>query len=124
MEGKIAASSTDEFIKNAKEHNGFKIITAELNNVAPNIARNMCDVIKDKEPNAVIVFALINEGKLTFLSSCGKSAVSGGAHAGNIVKAVATKAGGNGGGKPDSAMAGGKELDKAGEALQEVFNIL
>ena len=124
LEGKIAASSTDKFIKNAKDHNGFKVITAELNNVAPNIARNMCDVIKEKEQNAVIVFALKNDGKLTFLASCGKTAVANGAHAGNIVKAVATVAGGNGGGKPDSAMAGGKDLDKAAIALEETFKVL
>ena len=124
LEGKIAASSTDEFIKNAKDHSGFKVITAELNNVAPNIARNMCDVIKEKEQNAVIVFALKNDGKLTFLASCGKTAVANGAHAGNIVKAVATVAGGNGGGKPDSAMAGGKDLDKAAIALEETFKVL
>ena len=124
LEGKIAANSTDEFIKNAKDHNGFKVITAELSNVAPNIARNICDVIKDKEQNAVIVFALNNDGKLTFLASCGKSAVSNGAHAGNIVRAVATVAGGNGGGKPDSAMAGGKDIEKAVEALQETFKVL
>ncbi len=124
LEGKIAANSTDDFIKNAKDHNGFKVIIAELNNVAPNIARNMCDVIKEKEQDAVIVFALKNDEKLTFLASCGKEAVKNGAHAGNIVKAVATVTGGNGGGKPDSAMAGGKDASKTADALKEVLNVL
>ena len=124
LEAKLAAGNIDELIKGGKEHKDYLVITAELNNIAPNIARNMTDSIKAKVDNAVIVFALKNEGKLTFLAAMGEKAVKSGAHAGNIVREVAKIAGGNGGGKPDSAMAGGKDLSKVAEALNVVLNIL
>ena len=57
-------------------------------------------------------------------SSCGKQAVKKGAHAGNLVRAVAKIAGGSGGGRPDSAMAGAKDLTKLDEALEAVSSIV
>ena len=54
---------------------------------------------------------------LLLSAACGKEAVAKGAHAGNLVKAAAVIAGGNGGGRPDSAMAGGKDSSKIEEAL-------
>ena len=59
-----------------------------------------------------------------FAAACGKDALSKGAHAGNIVKQVAIIAGGNGGGRPDTAMAGGKDKQKVEEALSAVQNII
>ena len=124
LEAKLAANSVDEYLKNAAIIKDFVVITAELSNVEPNIARNMCDVIKEKNENSVIIFALKNNGKLTFLASCGKQAVKNGASAGNIVREVAKITGGNGGGKPETAMAGGKDVSKIQEALDLVLTIL
>jgi len=66
----------------------------------------------------------VANGKLTFSACCGKTAVSRGAHAGNILKQVSQICGGGGGGRPDSASSGGKDLTKLDEALGRVPDIL
>jgi alanyl-tRNA synthetase len=77
----------------------------------------MGDMLRDKEPNVVAVLASINGDKLTFLAVCGKNAIAKGVKAGDLVKLVCTACGGSGGGKPDSAMGGGKDVTKADNAL-------
>lgn len=124
LEQKMALSSTDKFLNEAKAIGDFVVVTDVFDNMDVNAARNVCDGIKEKQPFAVIVFAVKRDGKLTFIASCGKSAVERGANAGAIVKSVAAVAGGNGGGKADSAMAGGKDLSKAAEAVNSVYDIV
>jgi alanyl-tRNA synthetase len=74
--------------------------------------------------DVVIVLAAVNDGKLTFACACSKAAIAKGLKAGNIIREVAKIAGGNGGGKPDIAMAGGKDITKADEALYAVKGIV
>ena len=64
-----------------------------------------------------LLACVTKKGTVSFAAACGKEAVAKGAHAGNLVKAAAVIAGGNGGGRPDSAMAGGKDSSKIEEAL-------
>ena len=82
--------------------------------------RQMGDVLRDKAANVVAVLASASGEKVTFLAVCGKDAVKAGVKAGEIVKHVCTVCGGNGGGKPDSAMGGGKDASKMDEALNSV----
>ena len=70
------------------------------------------------------VFAVENGGKLNFVSACGKDAVCCGAHAGNLLKAVSAITGGKGGGRPDSATSGGRDMDKIPDALGAACEIL
>ena len=86
--------------------------------------RSLCDALRDKAPDAVAVFAVENGGKLNFVSACGKDAVAHGAHAGNLLKAVSAITGGKGGGRPDSATSGGRDLDKIPDALAAAGEIL
>ena len=80
--------------------------------------------IRDKAPNLVSVLAMAQDGKINFAAACGKEAVKKGAHAGNILKQVAKITGGGGGGRPDSATAGGRDLSKLEEALEAVNTIV
>ena len=82
--------------------------------------RQMGDVLRDKDAAVVAVLASVNGDKVTFLAVCGKDAVKAGVKAGDIVKHVCTVCGGSGGGKPDSAMGGGKDVSKMDEALDSV----
>ena len=63
------------------------------------------------------MISTVNDGKITFLAVCGKDAVAKGIRAGDLVKLVCTACGGSGGGKPDIAMGGGRELSKVDNAL-------
>ncbi len=124
LEAKLASGKLTDLMANATEVNGVKVATAKFDGTAPDELRKMIDTIKAENDNAVAVLAAVNGEKLTFCAGVGKAALAAGAHAGNIVRAVAQIAGGNGGGKPDSAMAGGKEIAKADEALQAVVSIV
>lgn len=84
----------------------------------------MADSAKEAGPNTVAVLASVADGKVSFACACGPEAVQAGAHAGKIVKAVAAIAGGNGGGRPDSAMAGGKDAAKVADALAAAEGIV
>ena len=117
LNSKIAASKLDSILTGAESVGAFKLITARLDDMQTDAARALADEIKANNADVVAVFALSAGGKLTFMAVAGKDAVAGGAHAGKLVGAVAAVTGGKGGGRPDNAMAGGKELDKIDEAL-------
>jgi alanyl-tRNA synthetase len=80
----------------------------------------MGDFLRDKEPNVVAVLASTTDEKITFLAVCGKEAIAKGLKAGEIIKNVSAICGGSGGGKPDSAMGGGKDMMKVDDALASV----
>ena len=84
--------------------------------------RQMGDTLRDKAPNVVAVLAAVNDDKITFQAICGKEAIAKGMKAGELVKQVCSACGGSGGGKPDSAMGGGKDITKLDDALALVDN--
>ena len=120
MRDRLAAGEIEQVLFSAKNVNGLKVLTSIRNDVAPNDLRKMGDLIRDKDPNVVGVLASIQGEKITILAVCGKNAVARGIKAGLLVKTVCAACGGSGGGKPDSAMGGGKELNKLDDALAGV----
>ena len=124
LNSKLAGSRVDELINNAKVVNGISVITADLGDMNIDAVRSLGDSIKDKKPESVAVFAIHSGDKLNFMAVCGKAAVAKGAHAGNILREVSAVTGGRGGGRPDSAMSGGKDISKIGEALDLVESLL
>ena len=119
-EAKIASSKIDGLLQNAKEIGGLRVVVGLLDGTSSDELRKTADTIKNQNGDVIAVLAAVNEGKLTFCVSCGKAAVAKGAHAGNLVREIAKIAGGNGGGKPDLAMAGGKDISKVNDALGAV----
>lgn len=117
LNSKLAGGKVDSLISSAKDVNGVKLITADLEDTSMNTVRSLCDAIKEKEPASVTVFAIHAGEKLNFVSACGKEAVSRGAHSGNLLKEVSAITGGKGGGRPDSATSGGKDVSKINDAL-------
>ncbi|MDO4607999.1 MAG: alanine--tRNA ligase [Clostridia bacterium] len=124
LESKLASGKLNDIMANATDINGVKVAATLLEGVAADELRKMTDTVKAENDMAVAVLGCINGAKLTFCAGVGKGAIERGAHAGNIVRAVAQVAGGNGGGKSDSAMAGGKEIDKAADAIAAVNSIV
>ena len=102
----------------------IRIVSALLSGTGPDALRTICEQVKDMRDDTIIVVAGTLGDKATIAASCGEQAVKKGAHAGNLVRAVAKIAGGSGGGRPDSAMAGAKDLTKLDEALEAVSSIV
>ncbi len=113
----LASMKTANLSDNAKKVGAFDLITARLDGMGADEMRAAGDVIKEKNANAVALFASSIDGKVLLYAVCGKDAVANGANAGKIVKNAAAICGGGGGGRPDSASAGGKDAAKIDEAL-------
>ena len=117
IKAKEAAGEVDRFLFSARKVGDLHVITAAVSNADANKLRQMGDLLRDKDSAVAAVLATVNDGKITFLATCGKEAVAKGVRAGDLVKLVCTACGGSGGGKPDSAMGGGKDASKVDDAL-------
>ncbi len=112
-----SAGEVERFLFASHEVCGLRVLTATVPNADAAKLRQMGDTLREKAPNIAAVLASVAEGKITFLAVCGKDAVAKGVRAGDLVKMVCTTCGGSGGGKPDSAMGGGKDILKLDNAL-------
>ncbi len=117
FKAKEAAGEADRFLFGAHNIGGVKVITCMVPDADANKLRQMGDTLRDKDPAVAAVLAAVNGEKITFLAVCGKDAVAKGIKAGDLVKLVCTACGGSGGGKPDSAMGGGKDASQVDNAL-------
>ena len=124
LNSKMAGSRVNDLLAGAKAVGAYNVITCDLGDMGADAVRSLGDTIKDKDANAVAVFAIHSGEKLNFIAVCGKDAVKNGAHAGKILGEVSAVTGGKGGGRPDSAMSGGKEIAKIPEALALVEKLL
>ena len=115
--------SADMF-SSAVDVDGLELYTAKVEGTTPDALRSMGDDVKTKGDNVVAVLAGVNGDKANFVAVCGKGAITKGVKAGDLVKEVAKIANGGGGGRPDSAMAGAKDITKIDEALSKAEEIV
>ena len=123
LSSKLSDIEMKSLITGAKQFGKVKGLCVKIE-MRPDAARSLGDTVKASSPDTVAVFAVVFEGKLNFLAVAGPEAVKAGAHAGNILKEISAICGGKGGGRPDSAMSGGRDLDKIDEALAKVEELL
>ena len=121
---KIAASKLDSILAGAESVGAVRLVAVDLGEMQADTARTLADELKARFDDIVAVLATNADGKLSFLSVAGKAAVAAGAHAGKLVGAVAAVTGGKGGGRPDNAMAGGRDASKTQEALASAKELL
>ncbi len=121
---RLSELKTASLMDNVRAVGAYKLLTARLDDVRPDAARGLCDTFKANHPDGVVVFAIVSDGKLNFVAAAGSEAVKAGAHAGNILREISAICGGKGGGRPDSAMSGGKDVEKISDALAMVEAIL
>ena len=117
MSSKMARLDAAEYIAEAVELGGVKFVAKVVKNSDGNGLRAICDEIRGLDSNVAAVLATVNGEKIVFTATCGKDVVARGIKAGDMVREAAKTAGGNGGGKPDFAMAGGNDVSKLDEAL-------
>ncbi len=111
------ANEAERHLFGSRVVGGLHVVTASVPNADVAKLRQMGDLMRDKAADVVAVLSTVNEGKITFLAVCGKEAIARGIKAGDLVKKVCSICGGSGGGKPDSAMGGAKDLLKLDDAL-------
>ena len=121
---KLNEIKTAGLVDSVRQVGKVKLLTAVVNDMRPDAVRGLCDTVKAKYPDAVCIFAAVSEGKLNFVAAAGAEAVKASAHAGNILKDISVICGGRGGGKPDSAMSGGKDIDKIDEAMKRAEELV
>ncbi|MDO4778650.1 MAG: alanine--tRNA ligase [Tissierellia bacterium] len=117
-------SIIDELENKIENFSGIKLLINKFEDFEMDQLRNISDKLKDKHEDIVIIFSSLIQDKLLFLTSVSKSLNKRKISAGDIVKFIAQKTGGNGGGRPDFASAGGKDKSKLDEAFKEVVSFI
>lgn len=124
LESRIASEKLSSLLEEKKEFKGLSLLLSKTENMTVEAVRAFCDNLREKDPSCVVLLGLVNEGKLNLICSVGKNAQQKGVNAGTLVKTAAQICGGGGGGRPDSAMAGGKFPEKLPQAFQAVLELL
>ncbi|MFW6034903.1 MAG: alanine--tRNA ligase [Halothermotrichaceae bacterium] len=124
LKDRLANSKSDTLLTNIEKINGIPLLTAELQDIDNEGLRKLADQLKKDLDSAVIVLASNLKNKVLFVASITKDLVDKGYHAGKIIGKVARITGGGGGGRPDMAQAGGKDVSKIQQALDEAKNLL
>ena len=124
LEDKLRSGEAANFIAGAHTVGELKVLTATVPAEGTEALRRRGDVLREREPNIVAVLAAVEGEKITFLAVCGSEAVKAGVKAGDIIRQVTALTGGKGGGKPDSAMGGGRDVLMLDNALAMVDNFV
>lgn len=124
LNAKLAMTRSIELLNFAKAAGEVNVLSMRVEDATAETLRDMSDALREKGPKLVSVLAAVEDGKIIFVAGCGAEAIKKGAHAGNIIKQVAGICGGGGGGKPETASAGGKDVSKLEAALEAVNNIV
>ncbi|SFA94913.1 MULTISPECIES: alanine--tRNA ligase [unclassified Bacillus (in: firmicutes)] len=118
LAAKLGNIEAGNLVSQVKEVNGVKVLASKVQAADMNNLRNMADDLKQKLQSAVIVLGSAHEGKVNLIAAVTSDLIEKGYHSGKLIKEVAGRCGGSGGGRPDMAQAGGKDPEKLDEALQ------
>ncbi len=118
LKKEAAMSDMDDMLAAKEDVNGVSVVAAEAQADSMDSLRELADTIMDKVGSGVVLLGAVHDGKVNFVCKVAKADTKKGLHAGKIIKAAAQAAGGNGGGRPDMAQAGGKAPEKLAEALK------
>ncbi len=124
LKSQLAQYSIGDVMQQVKEIRGVRLLAARVPGLDAGGLRELGDQLRDKIGEGVVVLVTTTEDKVSICATATAGAVDKGVHAGNLVRAVAAVCDGKGGGRPDSAMAGGKDVTKADEAVAAVDAIL
>lgn len=124
LKAKLANDAVGDVDSKIQEVKGMKVLAMDVPDVDMNGLRNLGDQMKEKIGDGVVVLASANGGKVTLLAMATDAAIQKGAHAGNLIKEIASLVGGGGGGRPNMAQAGGKNPAGIPDALAKVVSVV
>ena len=124
LEHDKAKDQISGLIDSVKNKNGINYVVKKFEGVDVNTLRDLADEVRNKIGSVVVLFATVNDNKLNFVCAVSKDLVEKKIAAGKIIKEIAKVAGGGGGGRPDMATAGAKDLGKVKEALNKLSELL
>lgn len=124
LKNKLAKEALGDVLDQVVEVKGVKVLATSVPDVDMNELRNLGDQLKEKLGSGVVVLASSLNGKVSLLAMATDDAMKKGAHAGNLIKTIASCVGGGGGGRPNMAQAGGKNPDGIKEAIDSVAKVL
>ncbi|MDU3457256.1 MAG: alanine--tRNA ligase [Peptoniphilus harei] len=124
LEHDLAKDQISDITGDVREKNGIKYVIKKFDGVDVNTLRDLADEVRNKLGSVVVLFAAVNDDKLNFVCAVSKDLVDKKIAAGKLIKKIAKVAGGGGGGRPDMATAGAKDLDKVEEALNKLDELL
>ena len=124
LKNQMAKDAVGNVMDQVVEINGVKLLAVALKDTGMNELRNLGDQFKEKLGNGVVVIASAADGKVNLMATATDEAIKAGAHAGNLIKGIASLVGGGGGGRPNMAQAGGKNPDGIQAALKKAAEVL
>ncbi len=124
LKSKMAQEAAGDILNQVKEVKGVKLLAAKIDGVDMNGLRELGDQMKEKLGEGVVVLASGTDGRVSLMATATEGAMKQGAHAGNLVKAIAGLVGGGGGGRPNMAQAGGKDPSGIEAALKKAEEVL
>lgn len=120
LTAKLSNIEASSLVSNVKDVNGVQVLVAKVQATDMNNLRAMADDLKQKLDSVIIVLGSAQGDKVNLIAGVTKDYIDRGFHAGKLVKEVASRCGGGGGGRPDMAQAGGKDPEKLDSALNFV----
>ena len=124
LKSKLAQDAMGDVMDQVVEVKGVKLLATKVEDVDMNGLRDLGDQLKKKLGEGIIVIASATDGKVSLMATATKGAIDKGAHAGNLIKAIAGLVGGGGGGRPNMAQAGGKNPAGMDEAIAKAAEVL
>lgn len=124
LKSKLSTNISDDILNTKKLVKDIALVTYKVNDLDMEGLRNLGDEIRNKLGSGIVVLASVQGDKGNLVAMATKDVVAKGYSAGNIIKEVAKMAGGGGGGRPDMAQAGAKDISKIDEALEAVTNLI
>lgn len=124
LKSKAAKDALGDVMNQVQEIKGVKVLAAKVDGVDMNGLRELGDQLKEKLGEGVVLLASVTDGKVSLMATATEEAMKAGAHAGNLIKSIASIVGGGGGGRPNMAQAGGKNPAGVKEAIAKVTEVI
>ena len=124
LKSKFASMGIDDIIASTKNVRDINVIAYEVKDVDSDALRDVCEKVRDKVENSMVLLMSATAGKVIICAMATKEAIAKGAHCGKLIKEVSAILGGGGGGRPDMAQAGGKSPEKIQEAIEQSYKIV